>query len=204
MIPPLCSYAVEYSEFWHPETGQRRWAAVATIKPCGHVDHRHQDFEAKLQRFHPELHLGFDLSTGFWVIYRHTPVPVQVKTGIEEMPVIGQVHQMLDIVYTLKWVWDERTKFDGIKRRSKYREFGDWVFRRIAAWKPKQFEADGSWFGPTMRAQAQASEEADNKERDRKIRDVVDDAMTLADSGNPRFIRTAVRVGEKHWEKSAT
>lgn len=201
MLSPFCCSETKGQEY-KDESGRTRFEAVAMLKDCDHLS-REKEFDAKLKRFHPELHLGFDMKKGRYVIYRWVRERTRLRGG-PGYPNLAAHEPVLVIVHLLKWVTRTRNANGGTVYKSHFRDFGDWVFGHLEQFKPKQFELDGDWVFPTMRDIANKNEARAQAKFRGQVEDIVGDAMTLADRGNPEFIRTAVRVPEKHYEKAGS
>lgn len=189
-------YEVHYCET-HITKEVMNWDAIATPKPCpcSHL-HFYNEFNERLKRFHPDLQLAFDIKLGRWLIIRWTPETVHLDTGSESLKV-GYVHRFLTILMDMKWVFNEVQKDGSNKYVTHPRQPGDWVFAKLKKWKAAQFMGRPDWVRDAMLDQRKEEEEKSNAELRSFTKDWIDDCLSIADSGNPEFVRTAVRVDEK-------
>lgn len=191
---PMHFFDEVYSE--SEEFGLFKWDAIAVPRKCGCADHFYLDFEERLQRFHPELHIGFDRKLGRWIIFRYVREPVTIDTGDEKLNVT-HMHNFVTILMDLKWVFNVIGKDNANNFVTYPREPGDWVFEKLKKWKRSQFDAKTDWIRGKMLEDRAKEEETSAKELKRITSDWVGDCMSIADSGNPGFVRTAVRVDKK-------
>lgn len=192
MRPPICEYDV-FRQDWKNSLGKSVWDAVATIKPCGHV-HFYTEFNERLKRFNGELNLGFDLRRCRWCIYRWAPEAEEIgKVGDGKL---GHVFRHMDLVMSLAWCIERPTAHGGRRVEFIYRHPGDWVFRHLREYKRGQLIADGTWIGDALKENYEYEFNKAEAAKNAKIQDLVDDAMSIADKGNPNFVRTAIRVPE--------
>jgi len=201
MAVPICNYEIHNSSYqrydgkWHHE-------AVAMIRPCisGCAGHAYLDFEDKLSRIHPGLHLGFDLRKQRWLIYKWSMEVEEVVAG-NDLPKIRYARKFMDEVLTLEWAVAEKTAAGGRRAKFYFREFGDWVLKELAFSDPDRFTRLSGWIDRVVANKAKRDDERLEKQLRKGVQDIVDDAMTLADKGNPHFVRTAVRVSPKYGKK---
>jgi hypothetical protein len=189
-----------HSSEYQDMLGRWRYEAIEGVEPdCSHADrHWYQDFEERLARLHPGLHLGWDLRKRRFTIFKFSPEVERLKARNGHPP-IGYVHNFLDIVLDCKELVLEPFE-GGIKPRMVSRHPGDWVFHELNKSAPARFDPHGAWGSEQVTKfgeDAEAEVAAGVKEA---AADYVADSMTLADKGNPAFVRTAVRVPKKSFE----
>lgn len=192
MRVPMCAF--ETHDFQYQTcTGRWEHEAIAQIRPCGCAGlHTYQDFDERLKTQYPKLHLGFDRKNGRWVIYRWTPQIEHVKAG-SSLPTLTHVKNYLDIVIDCKYADETPTKERGRRVTYTPRMYGQWIFAELARFDPRRMEPDMSWIGDYNLELHQKTEAAVQTKLRKEAEDLVADAMTLADRGNPWYRRKQFR-----------
>lgn len=191
MHAPFCDYEV-YRHEWALADGQLDFDAVAIPRRCGHRHHDYLDFEHKLQRFNPVLHLGFDLKDAMYLVFRWGSEPLELVTV--DGPKVVYQHRFMQRVMDLKYGVNRRTPLGRNWFDVKTLPFGDWVLRRLAHLRPGAMTFDTSWFGK-QHARHLADAETHKEKRIRGDVDAIcNDMMSLADRGNPDHIKSQFHV----------
>lgn len=202
MHSPFCHSETHVQEF-RDVHGHWVYEAVSMLRKCVHDGgHYHDDFDAALKRFNPILNLGYDMKKGRYVVYRFTPSVISLKTGLADLPRIQHCQQFMDILLECKWLELNRLPRGGIIPKMVPRPLGNWVFNDLASFAPKRFELDDRWVSDELKNfqdTAVATHEKDMRDHSEAW---VNDCMSIADRGNPAYVRTAVRVPEKTHEPS--
>lgn len=180
------------------KAGLFQWDAIALPKkcPCSGL-HFYNDFNERLKRFNPDLGLGFDIKNGFWVIVRWNPEAVTVNSGDKGLKV-GYVHRFITVLYSMKWTFNRI----GAGRENNFvtipRDPGEWVFPILKRWTRAQMMGKPDWVRDAMLRQRDMEEE----EHQAKLKAFTDgwanDVASIADRGNPLFVRTAIRVPDQY------
>ena len=170
--------------------------SIAEPKPCGCASHDYIDFNERLQRLHPGLHLGFDLRKQRWVIYKWDSEIDRIPPS-EGLPGLCYAQKILDIVMTCEVWYQVRGKDGGWRDKSRPIPFGDWVLIKIAKSATDRFVRGSGWIEREVKRIAEKND-ADTQKSVRKNAEAwVNDCMSLADRGNPFFRRRQFRQRKK-------
>lgn len=190
MKPPFCNYEIDDGL---RQTADGRFIAdpLAIALPCKCANSHFKDFARQLERFNPALKLGFDCAEGCYLIYRDARKVERLCDGITA------VTKFPFRLKPLQWVVLRKTANGGKQFLHFPRDPGDWVFRDMAEYGPREFEFDSSWVGPKADKLAKKAEQETQKKVKEFGGQVWDDVMSVADRGNPMAIRKGVMVDKK-------
>lgn len=92
-----------------------RFSVAEVPGSLGYVDCEQQlcktrcfgDWQKRLERFNPNLHLAFDLTNGFWCIYRieneARRLDTEERLGID----LGYLHPVPSVIHYIAWIVEE-------------------------------------------------------------------------------------------------
>lgn len=187
--------------------GKWRYEAIEAVNHDCVCSERHwyQTFDEKLRRLHPDLHLGWDRRRGRFVVYRFTHEPIRLKPALWPGAHLSYLNRFIDIVLECKQLVLEDFE-GGVRPRMESRLPGEWVFHELSTSSASRFDASrpGDWGNEQIAKHADEAEAGQQKFMRDEVDAIMNDAMSIADKGNPQFVRTAVRVPEKAYATAGT
>ena len=177
--------------------GKDQYDAIEVVnQSCVHQErHWYQDYDLRVRSFHPDLRFGWDRVNRRFLVYKLSPGPMTISSKYEEFN-LTYLHHFIDPIVECKTMIVEDWQ-GGARSRIERVPPGEWIFRELARSPQNRFDPDGNYGMEQAQQIAEQGERESQKELRDKCEDIVSDAMTLADKGNPQFVRTAVRVPEK-------